>query len=133
MQAAAAIITTMHTGLHTRACALTCAPLQKYPPRPNHHPRFWCTHPNVPSTQAENKEVTKGLKRYIRKKKLDNIDSYIPPLLEAKGQLIRVGRVMRECSPLPPLKHSHLCTFSPYPLVSDICICCHPHLPCAQK
>lgn len=34
--------------------------------------------------------------RYVKKKKLERLDTYVPPLLEARGQLIRVGRVMRE-------------------------------------
>lgn len=33
----------------------------------------------------------------MKKKKLERLDTYVPPLLEARGQLIRVGRVMREC------------------------------------
>jgi hypothetical protein len=43
---------------------------------------------------AGNDAVTAGLKRYVRKKKLDAIDSYLAPLLNAKDQLVRVGRVM---------------------------------------
>ena len=45
---------------------------------------------------ADNTAVTSSLSRYIKKKKLDIIDTYIPPLLNARAQLIRVGRVMCE-------------------------------------
>lgn len=31
---------------------------------------------------------------YVKKKKLDRIETYVAPLIEARGQLIRVGRVM---------------------------------------
>jgi hypothetical protein len=34
----------------------------------------------------------------VKRKKLERLDTYIAPLLEAKGQLVRVGRVMRECA-----------------------------------
>ena len=43
---------------------------------------------------AENTAVTASLGRYVKKKKLDRIDSYVAPLLAARDQLIRVGRVM---------------------------------------
>lgn len=43
---------------------------------------------------AENEAVKAGLNRYVKKKKLERLDTYVPPLLEARGQLIRVGRVM---------------------------------------
>lgn len=43
---------------------------------------------------AENPAVTRGLSKYVKKKKLDKIDSYLPPLFLARDQLIRVGRVM---------------------------------------
>lgn len=43
---------------------------------------------------TENTAVTAGLSKYVKKKKLDRIDTYLAPLIEAKGQLIRVGRVM---------------------------------------
>jgi hypothetical protein len=41
-----------------------------------------------------NSAVTAGLQRYVRKKKLDAIDSYLAPLLNARDQLVRIGRVM---------------------------------------
>ena len=44
----------------------------------------------------DNDAVKAGLNRYVKKKKLERLDTYVPPLLEARGQLIRVGRVMRE-------------------------------------
>ncbi|PSC73623.1 hypothetical protein C2E20_3042 [Micractinium conductrix] len=43
---------------------------------------------------ADNDAVKAGLNRYVKKKKLERLDTYVPPLLEARGQLIRVGRVM---------------------------------------
>ncbi|KAL4437306.1 hypothetical protein ABPG75_004445 [Micractinium tetrahymenae] len=43
---------------------------------------------------ADNEAVKAGLNRYVKKKKLERLDTYVPPLLEARGQLIRVGRVM---------------------------------------
>ena len=50
----------------------------------------------TPAWAAENNAVTSSLGRYVKRKKLDNIDSYVAPLLEAKEQLVRVGRVMRK-------------------------------------
>jgi hypothetical protein len=47
----------------------------------------------------DNDAIKAGLSRYVKKKKLERIDTYIAPLLEAKGQLVRVGRVMREAPP----------------------------------
>lgn len=41
-----------------------------------------------------NPAVTRGLGKYVKKKKLDKIDTYLPPLFLARDQLIRVGRVM---------------------------------------
>lgn len=49
---------------------------------------------NPKDAWAENSAVTSGLSKYVKRKKLDRIDTYIPPLLAAKGQLIRIGRVM---------------------------------------
>ena len=43
---------------------------------------------------AENTAVTASLGRYVKRKKLDRIDSYVAPLLTAREQLIRIGRVM---------------------------------------
>lgn len=43
---------------------------------------------------ADNDAVKAGLSKYVKKKKLERIDTYIAPLLEARDQLIRVGRVM---------------------------------------
>jgi hypothetical protein len=45
-------------------------------------------------SHAANEAVTAGLSKYIKQKKLDGIDTYVPPLLNAKDQLVRVGRVM---------------------------------------
>ncbi|KAG7668913.1 hypothetical protein KSW81_003925 [Nannochloris sp. 'desiccata'] len=46
------------------------------------------------SCAAENAAVTSSLGRYVKRKKLDRIDSYVAPLLTAREQLIRIGRVM---------------------------------------
>lgn len=46
------------------------------------------------SSAAENAAVTSSLGRYVKRKKLDRIDSYVAPLLNAREQLIRIGRVM---------------------------------------
>ncbi|EFN53088.1 hypothetical protein CHLNCDRAFT_58696 [Chlorella variabilis] len=46
------------------------------------------------AAHADNDAVKAGLSKYVKKKKLERIDTYIAPLLEAKGQLVRVGRVM---------------------------------------
>jgi hypothetical protein len=46
------------------------------------------------SRAAENAAVTSSLGRYVKRKKLDRIDSYVAPLLTAREQLIRIGRVM---------------------------------------
>lgn len=54
----------------------------------------------LPNIIQDNDAVKAGLSRYVKKKKLERIDTYIAPLLEAKGQLVRVGRVMREPPPL---------------------------------
>eukprot|EP00890_Picochlorum_soloecismus_P001367 jgi/Picsp_1/2230/NSC_05694-R1_hypothetical protein CHLNCDRAFT_58696 [Chlorella variabilis] len=43
---------------------------------------------------AENEAITRGLGKYVKRKKLDRIDSYVPPLFRARDQLIRIGRVM---------------------------------------
>ncbi|KAL4439481.1 hypothetical protein ABPG77_008810 [Micractinium sp. CCAP 211/92] len=43
---------------------------------------------------ADNEAIKAGINRYVKKKKLERLDTYVPPLLEARGQLIRVGRVM---------------------------------------
>lgn len=43
---------------------------------------------------AENEAITKGLGKYVKRKKLDRIDTYVPPLFRARDQLIRIGRVM---------------------------------------
>jgi hypothetical protein len=52
--------------------------------------------PAAGAAHADNSAVKAGLSSYIKKKKLERLDTYVPPLLEAKDQLIRVGRVMRE-------------------------------------
>ncbi len=54
----------------------------------------WC----APCRQAENEAVTRGLNKYIRRKKYDDIESYLPPLLAARGQLIRSGYILGERS-----------------------------------
>ncbi|KAI3424820.1 hypothetical protein D9Q98_008206 [Chlorella vulgaris] len=46
------------------------------------------------TAHAANEAVTSGLNKYVKRKKLERLDTYIAPLLEAKGQLVRVGRVM---------------------------------------
>ena len=51
----------------------------------------------VEDAHADNTAVTMSLNKYIKKKKLDRIDTYIPPLLNARSQLIRTGRVMCTC------------------------------------
>jgi len=51
---------------------------------------LWCT----PARAAENEAVKRGLSKYVKKKKLDRIDSYLPPLFLAKEQLIRVNRIV---------------------------------------
>ncbi|PRW45473.1 autophagy-related 16 [Chlorella sorokiniana] len=43
---------------------------------------------------ADNDAVKAGLAKYVKKKKLERLDSYVPPLLAARDQLIRIGRVM---------------------------------------
>jgi hypothetical protein len=50
--------------------------------------------PTSSAKAAANDAVQAGLSKYVKKKKLDRIDTYLAPLIEAKGQLIRVGRVM---------------------------------------
>jgi hypothetical protein len=49
-----------------------------------------------PAVAAENPAVTRGLSVYVKKKKLDKIDSYLPPLFLAREQLIRVIRIVQE-------------------------------------
>ncbi|GAB4821426.1 hypothetical protein N2152v2_008472 [Parachlorella kessleri] len=48
------------------------------------------------AAKAENEAVTRGLNRYIRRKKYDNIEYYLPALLAAKGQLIRSGYLLAQ-------------------------------------
>lgn len=38
----------------------------------------------------------RGLSRYIKKKKLDPIDTYIPTVLQARKQLVKAGTVMKQ-------------------------------------
>lgn len=58
-----------------------------------------------PAAAAANEAVTAGLSKYIRQKKLDRVDSYAAPLLEAQDQLVRIGRIMREYpSEIQPLR-----------------------------
>lgn len=45
---------------------------------------------------AANEDVKAGLAKYMKRKRLDSIDTYIPPLLEARDQLIRIERIMSE-------------------------------------
>ena len=49
--------------------------------------------PGLPAN-ADNPAVQRGLNVYVKKKKLDRIDSYLPPLFLAKEQLIRVERIV---------------------------------------
>lgn len=46
------------------------------------------------SARADNPAVQRGLNVYVKKKKLDRIDSYLPPLFLAKEQLVRVQRIV---------------------------------------
>jgi hypothetical protein len=56
-----------------------------------------CTSQKCPlHCSQDNDAVKAGLSRYIKKKKLERIDTYVAPLLAARDQLVRVGRVMRE-------------------------------------
>ena len=57
---------------------------------------------SLPAQAAENKAVVRGLAKYIKKKQLDPLVTYVPLLLEARDQLIRTGRVMGECTHLDP-------------------------------
>ena len=43
--------------------------------------------------------VQAGLAKYVKRKRMDRVDTYLPPLLQARDQLVRIGRVMRECAP----------------------------------
>ena len=52
------------------------------------------TLPCCPPAYAENEAITKGLGKYVKRKKLDRIDTYVPPLFRARDQLILIGRVM---------------------------------------
>ncbi len=70
----------------------SCSPTQADPPAPAALPRR-CA---VPCEQAENQAVTRGLNKYIRRKKYDDIEYYLPPLLAARGQLIRSGYLLGE-------------------------------------
>lgn len=49
--------------------------------------------PDFPA-RADNPAVQRGLSVYVKKKKLDRIDSYLPPLFLAKEQLVRVERIV---------------------------------------
>lgn len=50
--------------------------------------------PVVSAATGGNPAITRGLGKYVKKKQLDKIDTYLPPLFLARDQLIRVGRVM---------------------------------------
>lgn len=54
--------------------------------------------PSPPAAAAGNEAVVRGLDKYVKKKQLDPLDTYVPLLLEARDQLIRTGRVMCERS-----------------------------------
>lgn len=43
---------------------------------------------------ASNDKVTVGLQKYMKKKRVDSIDSYVPTLLNARAELIRLDRIM---------------------------------------
>lgn len=45
---------------------------------------------------------SQGMNRYIRKRKLDPLDTYVPSVLRAKSQLIEVGNVMGTDNSSPP-------------------------------
>lgn len=45
---------------------------------------------------AENDAVTRGLSKYIKRKKYEDIESYLPPLVAARGQLIRSGYLLAQ-------------------------------------
>ena len=45
---------------------------------------------------ADNAAVTGSLSRYVKRKRTESIETYVPPVLAARDQLIRVGRIMRE-------------------------------------
>lgn len=44
--------------------------------------------------------MVQGLNRYIKKKKYDDIESYLPALIAAQGQLVRSGYLMGACGNL---------------------------------
>jgi hypothetical protein len=43
----------------------------------------------------------RGLNRYIKKKSLDPLDTYVPPVLQARQQLQKSGDIMGACSHAP--------------------------------
>jgi hypothetical protein len=45
------------------------------------------------ASSGGNPDVVRGLGKYVKKKKLDKIDTYLPPLFLARDQLVRVERV----------------------------------------
>lgn len=48
-----------------------------------------------------------GLSRYLKRKGLDPVDSYIPPVLQARQQLQKAGEVMGEAASTQQLLHRH--------------------------
>lgn len=40
----------------------------------------------------------RGLARYIKKKKLDPLESYVPPVIAARNQLKQAGSIMSKAS-----------------------------------
>lgn len=55
------------------------------PPHPSHH-----------ATHLANTHTSQGLDRYVKKKKLDALDTYVPLVLEARGVLDELDQVMGE-------------------------------------
>lgn len=52
---------------------------------------------SLPSLAAEEASTgARGLPRYIKKKKLDPIDTYIPTVLQARKQLVKAGTIMKQ-------------------------------------
>jgi hypothetical protein len=44
-----------------------------------------------------------GLGRYVRKKSLEPLESYVPPVLQARIELQKCGDIMGMPAPLPPV------------------------------
>ena len=50
--------------------------------------------------QAVEGSERKGMGRYVKKKKLDPLDTYVPAVIAAKNQLQRAGGIMSKSSPV---------------------------------